>query len=52
MLDKVFDVVHLEDVLERLLMVTLREGLEEVHEDVALRFLLPLCGNREQEEEG
>ena len=51
-LDKVLDAVHLKEVLERLHVATLREGLEEVHKRVDLLLLLPLRGNQEQEEGG
>ena len=50
-LGKVLDVVHLKEVLERVLVATLGEGLEEVPERVDLLLLHPLCGNREEEDE-
>ena len=51
-LDKVLNVVNLKEVLERLLVDTHREALEEVHTVIDLFLLFPLRGNREQEEEG
>jgi hypothetical protein len=50
-LDEVLDEVHLKEVLERVFVATLREGLEEVPEEVDLLLLLPLSDNREEEEE-
>ena len=51
MLDEVLDEVHLKEVRERVLVATLREGLEEVPEEVDLLLLPPLPCNREEEEE-
>ena len=51
MLDKVLDEVHLKEVRERVLVATLREGLEEVPEEADLLLLPPLPCNREEEEE-
>jgi hypothetical protein len=50
-LDEVLDEVHLKEVRERVLVATLREGLEEVPEEVDLLLLPPLPCNREEEEE-
>jgi hypothetical protein len=50
-LDEVLDEVHLKEVRERVLVATLREGLEEVSEEVDLLLLPPLPCNREEEEE-
>ena len=49
-LDKILDEVHLKEVLKRIPVATFREGLEEVPERVDLLLLLPLPGNREEEE--
>ena len=43
-LDKVLGVVHLKEVPERVLVVTLGEGLEYVPEGLDLLLLHPLCG--------
>ena len=49
--DEVFDEVHSKEVLERVIVTTRREELEEVPKEVDLLLLHPLDGNQEEEKE-